>query len=104
MTNKEALVAVLRINVPDNSLEKAMIDRGVTAADTYDKANERNIDLCAVDVLHGLLSDPNVSEGGYSISFDRDAVQQRLLLLAKKHNVSEIINAYKPTVTSNKIW
>ena len=104
MTNKEALVAVLRITVPDASLEKAMIDREVTGTNTYTKENEKNIDLCAVDVLHGLLSEPDVSEGGYSIRFDRNAVQQRLLLLAKKHNVREVINAYKPTVTGRRVW
>lgn len=101
MTNKEALVAVLRVSVPDNSLEKAMIDNDVTGGSTYTKDNEKNIDLCAIDILQGLLSDPDVSEGGYSINFDRKAVQERLNYLNSKH---DLVDAGKPVVTGKSIW
>jgi hypothetical protein len=101
MTNKEALVGVVRVSVPDHSLEKAMIDNDVTGGSTYVKLNEKSIDLCAIDVLQGLLSEPNVSEGGYSISYDRKAVLDRLNYLNQKHG---LVDAAKPTVTSKSPW
>lgn len=104
MTNKEALLAVLRISVPDNSLEKALTDREVTGGSTYTKDNAKNIDLCAIDIFQGLLTEPDVSEGDYSIKFDRDAVKEHLLLLAKKHDVTEILNEFKPSVTAGLLW
>ena len=104
MTNKEALIAVLRVSVPDNTLEKALLDQGVTGASTYSAASAQIIDLCAIDVLVGLLSEPDVSEGGYSIRYDRKAVEQQVLFLAKKHNVTAVLNQLKPTVTSRSVW
>lgn len=104
MTNKEALIAVLRVNIPDNSLVKALLDNDVTDSETYTKTKEKSIDLCAIDLLAGLLSEPDVSEGGYSIKYDRAAVQKQLLFLAKKHNVTDIIQQYSPTITSKAVW
>ncbi len=104
MTNKEALIAVLRVSVPDNTLEKALADQEVTAAGTYAKANAKSIDLCAIDVLTGLLSEPDISEGGYSIKYERDAVQQHLVILARKHNITEVLSQFKPSVNSKPVW
>jgi len=104
MTNKQALIAVLRINVPDDTLEKALLDHDVDGAANYTKDNATNIDLCAIDVFAGLLAEPDVTEGGYSVKYDRKAVQERLVLLAKKHNVTEILNQYKPSVKCRPVW
>lgn len=104
MTNKEALIAVLRVNVPDNSLVKALLDHDVTDSSTYTKDNAKDIDLCAIDVLAGLLAEPDVTEGGYSINYDRAAVEKQLIFLAKKHNVTEILDRLKPTVKCIQVW
>lgn len=104
MTNKEALVAVLRINLPDNSLDKALLDQAVTGAETYSAANAKSIDLCAIDLLVGLLSEPDVTEGGFSLKYDRAAVQKQVLFLAKKHGITSVVNQYTPKVTARNIW
>lgn len=104
MTNKEALAAVVRVSIPDSSYEKSMLDRDVNPAATYTKENAEAIDLCAIELLSGLLSDPDVSEGGYSIKFDRGAVQKRLISLATKHGASDILSQYSPSVTSPSVW
>lgn len=101
MTNKEALIAVLRVSVPDNSLEKAMIDNDVSGNEQYSKSAEKSIDLCAIDVLQGLLSEPDVSEGGYSINYDRDAVKERLAYLSEKN---DLVDQLKPTVKARSLW
>lgn len=104
MTNKEALLAVIRFSIPDNSAEKALVDNDVDGTANYSKDAEKSIDLCAVDALQGLLSEPDVSEGGYSVKYDRKAVQDRLLYLAKKHNLTEVLNQYTPIIKSSSPW
>jgi hypothetical protein len=104
MTKKEALVATLQVSVPDISLEKAMIDQAITGTDVYASTDEKDIDLCAIKILQGLLAVPNISEGGMSISYDREGIQAVLLLLAKKHSISEVVNQYKPSVTGKSVW
>ena len=89
MTNKQALEAVIQFAVSDNLLLKSLTDHEIVDSATYAKENEKNIDLAAIDVLQGLLSTPDVSEGGYSINLDRAAIQKRLSMLAGKHDITD---------------
>jgi hypothetical protein len=95
MTNKEALIAALQLTADDSTLEKALIDQEVTGSDTYVKDNATAIDQCAIEVLQGILSTPDVSEGGYSVKYDRDAVKARLSYLLDKNGLS---NSLTPKV------
>jgi hypothetical protein len=95
MTNKEALIAALQLTVDDMALEKALIDQQVTGSETYQRDNATAIDQCAIEVLQGILSAPDVSEGGYSVKYDRGAVQQRLSYLLDKNGLS---NSLTPKV------
>lgn len=100
MTNKEALVAALMVSVSDNSLEKAMIDGGVTSAAQYTLSDAKAIDLCVINVLQSVLSSPNISEGGYSIEHDRPALQARLVQLQQKHGLIST----GPKVKAKSVW
>lgn len=88
MTNKEALLAVVQVaNIPDNSLVKALMDAEILDTDEYEINLADDIDLVAIDVLQGLLSQPDIQEGGYKITFDRAAIAKRLGFLADKQDV-----------------
>ena len=104
MTKKEALIAVLQLSVPDITLEKAMIDKGITGSDAYTSSAEEEVDLCAIRILQGLMATPDVSEGDLSLKYDRKYIQSTLLFLAQKWKVSEILDAGKPTVTGRSPW
>jgi hypothetical protein len=104
MTNKDALIAELPFSVADNMLEKAMIDEAVTAGTAYQASAADGIDKCVVRILQRLLSEPDVSEGGFSQNFDRKAAEARLLYLARKHNLKEIVSSLTPSITSKSIW
>lgn len=104
MTNKEALVATLQASVPDNALEKALADRGIVSAAIYGATQTAGIDGAAMDLLSGLLSAPDVSEGGYSVRFDRTAIKARLIFLANKYGNTEILSGLQPSVTSKAAW
>ena len=96
MTNKEALIAALQLSVDDSTLEKALIDLEVNGSGTYSKDNATAIDQCAIEVLQGILSTPDVSEGGYSVKYDRDAVERRLIYLSNKNGVD---NPSRPKIS-----
>lgn len=104
MTKKEALVASLQVSVPDITLEKALLDNGITGSDLYTADAAKDIDLCAVQILQGLYAVPNISEGGMSISYNREGIRSALLYLAKKHSLSDILSQYQPTVTGKSVW
>lgn len=87
MTNKEALSAVVQVSVDDLTLEKALLDQGLNTGATYTSDKASTINLAAIDVLEGLLSRPNISEGGFTESFDRAAIQKRIDALKNKNGI-----------------
>lgn len=106
MTLKEAFIAELdEIAVSDATVDKTIIDQGLTAADTYEgtEAQKKSIDLCMIDVLYRLYTRSDVQEGGFSKShpdFLRK-VEARLLYLARKHNVETVLSVIEkatPTI------
>jgi hypothetical protein len=88
MTNKEALIAVVQVSVDDNTLVKALLDQDASDSENYTTANSSLINKAAIDVLEGLLSRPDVSEGGFSESFDRGAIEKRLDRLYQKEGLT----------------
>lgn len=103
MTNKEALISVLQCEVDDNALEKALIDAGIIGSDAYTAGTSESIDKCALPILQGLLSQANISEGGFSKSFDRAAIQARIKTLATKYNLTDYLDTV-PRITSKRPW
>lgn len=89
MTNKEALVAVVQVSVDDNVLEKALLDQNIKSDYDYKVANSSSISKAAIDILEGLLSRADVSEGAFSEKFDRSAIQARLTVLYKKAGITQ---------------
>ena len=104
MTNKEALVATLQANVPDNSLEKALADRAVVSAAIYGPTQTAGVEQAAMDILWGVLTSADVSEGGYSVRYDRAAIKSRLIFLAKKYGAADILAGINPSVSSPRVW
>jgi len=104
MTNKAALISELPFEVDDNMIEKSLIDNSVDGNATYAVDNAESIDMCVVKLLQRLLSEPDITEGGYSIKFDRNAAEKRLLYLAKKYGLSDVVSDLTPTITSKRVW
>ena len=108
MTNKEALAAKLIATVPDNTLTVALIDGEIDPSGIYTKVNKEGIEKVELEVLYGLFTAQDVSEGGYSVShpdFLRK-VKERIIYLAKTYGRSDILEAIdpKPTLTSKSVW
>lgn len=108
MTNKAALIATLQVSVPDPSVDLALINAVIDGTATYTVAMQEQIEKTAIPLLYGLFTSPDISEGGYSIShpdFLRK-VKERLLYLAKKYGMDDLISELnpKPTVTGVSPW
>ncbi len=66
MTFLEAIKGKLSYPLSDNAFILALTDRGLTYTDTYAKGE--SFDLAYADTIFTLITSPNVTEGGYSIS------------------------------------
>jgi hypothetical protein len=81
MTVLEALKAVVDVpGISSNSYDKALIDAGIDGSATYLASNAQTINNAAVNVLKGFLLS-SISEGGYSVSFDRSAIENKITVL-----------------------
>lgn len=81
MTNLEALKAVVGVEgISDNSYSKALIDSGIDGTGTYSASNESVVNISAINVLENFLL-TSLSEGGYSVSYDRSAIEKKISVL-----------------------
>ena len=95
MTNLEALRHSVAITVHDDALDKILIDSNITGADTY-TGKSRAFDLAKADLLVHIISQPNVSEGGYSISLtDKESLGKQAAQLYALHDE---INPLQPVI------
>lgn len=101
MTKKEALQMVVNFPLPDLAFEKALIDAGIVAADTYGLSDQQAIDLCAAELLLVILTSPSESEGSYSVSIsDREVLLNRRSYILKKYGKTDTMRA----IRSEKLW
>lgn len=95
MTNTQALQATLgEYQASANALEKALTDQGLSGLDAYTAANLDQVNLAAVAVLSSILVS-SVSEGGYSITYDRSGIEALIASLG---------GGSVPKITSEKWW
>jgi hypothetical protein len=76
MTNLEALKAKLNYPLSDNSFILALSDRGLVSTATY--ADRKSLELAQADLIYTLVTTPNITEGGYSISLSDKSSLMRL--------------------------
>lgn len=101
MTNLEAIKAKLNFPLPDNAFILALNDRGLTDSATYVKSAA--FDLAYADSIMSLLTSPNTTEGGYSISM---ADKNALIALANGIYAANGVATpmAKPTATFVQRW
>ena len=98
MTNLEAIRAKLNYPLSENTYIVVLEDRGVVTDAVY--ATSESFDLAYADAITILITTPNITEGGYSISL---AEKQNLLALAEriytKYSVANPISSLKKKAT-----
>jgi hypothetical protein len=105
MTNLEAIKGKLSYPLSDNAFNLALLDRGLTGSATY--SDKKSLELAHADLLYVLVSTPNISEGGYSISqSDKKLLIQMANGIYSKWSTDAVKYAsiLKPTVTVVNPW
>lgn len=102
MTKKEALRAVVNYPLPDLAFEKALIDAGLVAADTYALSDQQAIELCAAELLLIILTSPSEGEGSFRVTpASREVLRERRSFILEKYGKEDTL---KPSVKSGNWW
>lgn len=89
MTIKEALQAAVSVSgIPDDRFEKALLDADIDGTGVYREGDKADVDVIAVAMLQGILVS-SISEGGFSISYDRSAIEKLISTLKGEVVVKE---------------
>jgi len=103
MTYLEAIKGKLSYPLSDNAFILVLADRSLTSTDTYVKGE--SFDLAYADSIVVLLTTPNISEGGYSVSFSDRAILLKLATgIYTKYGVANPLSSLKPTATFVQRW
>jgi hypothetical protein len=97
MTTLEALQSQIEYTNA-NLMTKALVDQGIAGTETYSATYTRAVDLACADICQYLLSHPDLSEGGLSVSYDKTALAALRDRLLAKHGVT----TGRPTIQAAK--
>lgn len=102
MTNKERLISLLGFEPPKNSAEGALLDFGLVEAGTYDSSSIDSIKKAAIEVMKVLLTTADTSNAqvGFSIKYDRSAIEKRIKQLEDELEVTD----GRPTIKGIHPW
>jgi hypothetical protein len=104
MLVKDALISNLQLSVDDNLVSKVLLDNDILEDQTYTKNDNDVVDKMSIDILLAAWTSADVSEGGYSIRLDREAIKSRLLFLAKKTGRNDIDGFLNPSANFVSKW
>lgn len=98
----EALRDEIHYPLPTGYLENKLIVRGLNKDDEFDPETARGKDFrgCVADCLVGLVTSPNISEGGVSISQTyKDQIMKIANSIYTSIGENEVTDEKEPTVT-----
>ncbi len=106
MTKKDALKSVINFPLPDNTLEKALIDAGVAGGDTYASTDSKVIDLCAAGLLLFLITSSDIKEGDVSRTLPSEGKLKTAysMLVGKWGEPNLLTSGGEPTITGLRPW
>lgn len=98
MTKKEAFIRVVQVGIDSQTAEMALIEAGISPEDNFAQGGLKELEIAAIPVLQSLMVISSESEGGQSESRNLKGIEQRLLFLAEKHGLTDIVDAIKGSV------
>lgn len=104
MTKKEAFIRVVQVGIDDKTAEMAMIEAGISPEDNFAAGGLKELEIAAIPVLQSLMVISSESEGSQSESRNLKGIEQRLLFIAEKHGLTEIIDCLKGSVPTIKAY
>ncbi len=104
MTILEAIKEAIGYPISDNRASMTLIKRGLSAASEATQAVlvSKEFELATADLIYWMITTPNISEGGYSLSIsDKKTLQQIASGIFSKWGVSD---PSKPTARFITPW
>ena len=102
MTNLEALKNSINYPLSDSHLEKILIDRSLDKNGTYELGVKSQMELATADAIKLLVTSPNVSEGGYTLSLTEKKELMKLATSLYVKNGED--SPFEPTISSVSVW
>lgn len=103
MTIKEALTSTVNFSIPDNRIEKALIDAALIGTADYTADHEQAVDTCMAGLLLTLATTADIAEDDVSVKLpSREVLLKARTALIDKWKPAEVVA--KPTVKRVSIW
>lgn len=95
MTILEAINSSLYPYAVDESLlAKLCIDSDIDSEDEYVASDREKVARVVIHALQNLVSLVSESNGGYSLSYDVDKIQERICSIARFNGLQDIVQEY----------
>lgn len=75
-------------------IEKACVDNEMTPAEEYYVEMKQSVAKTAIAILRNLIVLQSESNGGYSLSYNVEALKERIYRLAKDNGLADIAEEY----------
>ncbi|WP_183560682.1 DUF6706 family protein [Mucilaginibacter sp. SP1R1] len=105
MTIKEALTSTVNFALPDNTIEKALIDGDLNGTDAYTKSDARAVGVCMAGLLFTLITSADITEDDVWIKLpQRDVLLKVYSALCNKWGIPNEFAPEKPIVKQILFW
>lgn len=93
MTKKEAFLEVVQVGSLESiTAELYLLSAGIISDEDF-TGDLNELELAAIPCLQSLLPLTSLGEGAWSEGRSREGIKDRLLLLARKHGLDDVISA-----------
>lgn len=106
-TIRETITAKLaryNIDLSEAELDAAIVDQGLVPTDEYSASASHKTKLVIVEVIPGLLVVPDVTEGGYSVKFDRAGIMAYYRLICSELGIPDKLNPQPRIRSKAHLW
>lgn len=90
--------------LPPAIIDGALVSVGADPDANFTQSDRQKVDLALLEIIPKLLLTPDVTEGGYSVKYDRNAISQYYRFLCEKLGVENKLER-KPTIRdASDLW
>lgn len=105
MNIKEALTSTVAFKLPENRIEKALIDNDLIGTADYTKVNEKAVDLAMIGLLFTLITAGDEREDDVSLSLPgKDVLLKAASALYNKWGLKDPFAIPGPTIRRIEGW
>ncbi|MBA4852074.1 DUF6706 family protein [Emticicia sp. BO119] len=94
------------ITLDDNELEGLLLKNSIAPDEVYEASNTQKADIALHSYIPELLALPDISEGGFSIKFDRQGILAYYKILCSDLGLEDKTISKQPKIRnmSRRLW